>query len=566
MKKRICAILGGILLGLTAVFGTVMPTHATGNSTSENETRKTAKDNDRQDAYVMLVDHKKNLEIKYSISDAAEEKMNAIMYEANIYIATTKDITRDELMAYVEGVKRDMTSVVGSGSIYTSTSKFLYLANEVPVTTANYGQQTNLLLSIINLGEENVTSLVITPNISTDNEKWPFVIQTASDVRTIADVKAAPSASDAYAFRQETAWTFVVRNDVKSGTYPISFHVRYYRNGALEETDLTTFININGAPGKGNLPVNETDKTEETKQTSVPRIIVTGFTTVPEKVKAGDTFQLNITVQNTSAVTSVSNIQFDLSADYVGGTNDQNGYAAFLPTSGSATIYVPSIPAGGFAEITIEMTARSDLSQKPYVVKLNANYEDSKANPYKTEADISVPVYQEARMQVSNVEISPEAANVGDSVNIMFDINNLGKTTLYNTQISFKGETISGGEMFIGTIETGKTGSVDTNVNCIAPTTDDGIIIAVVSYEDEAGNVSTYEHELNLNVFEAVDYEDVYVPDLVAPDEETKAKIPPIVPILAALVVVTVVIIVVVNVNKKKKAKRLSELTRDDDV
>ena len=43
---------------------------------------------------------------------------------------------------------------------------------------------------------------------------------------------------------------------------------------------------------------------------------------------------------------------------------------------------------------------------------------------------------------------------------IMFDVYNTGKTTLYNVWVKFEGDSISGGDSFLGTISSGATGPV----------------------------------------------------------------------------------------------------------
>ena len=56
----------------------------------------------------------------------------------------------------------------------------------------------------------------------------------------------------------------------------------------------------------------------------------------------------------------------------------------------------------------------------------------------------------------------------------------------------------------MGNIKPGETGNVDTMLTAIAPTTDDGKVKIIISYEDENGVVSETEKEILLNVSEAV--------------------------------------------------------------
>ncbi|MBR3524563.1 MAG: hypothetical protein IKO11_01835, partial [Lachnospiraceae bacterium] len=89
-----------------------------------------------------------------------------------------------------------------------------------------------------------------------------------------------------------------------------------------------------------------------------------------------------------------------------------------------------------------------------------------------------------------------------------YSIYNKGKTTLYNVQADFEGDSVEGGSTFIGKLDPGATGSVDAMLNAVAPTMDDGIVKTVISYEDEAGNVTKIEKDLQIFVYE-MDYSEM---------------------------------------------------------
>ena len=92
----------------------------------------------------------------------------------------------------------------------------------------------------------------------------------------------------------------------------------------------------------------------------------------------------------------------------------------FLPVSGSSSVFVDRIGPGETQEISIEMTARTDLSPRPYVLNVKMNYEDTDKNPYEATASVSVPVKQQDKLEISTPEIMPESIDVGSQANIMF--------------------------------------------------------------------------------------------------------------------------------------------------
>ena len=525
---------------------------------TKNEGEK-ANDEDRAAAYAYLVDHMNTLKKLYDLSPEGCKRMNEVFYQANVFIADN-DMTVGQLVTYVNEVETNLTQAAQSN--VKGAEKFLFITNNTAIPTASYGQSVNVGFSVVNLGMALMQDVLITPVVDTDVSKWPFDITTAEDVRKVFRLEPVRDPAKEAEFAQPVSWNFRVSKDALTGTYPIKFHAKYYRDGEIEETDLITYIDINGAPGSGHLNEGSTPD----GKTSTPRIIVTGFTTDPGEVYAGDTFMLTITVQNTASATAVSNIQFDLKAAKEG-TGD-SAVEAFLPTSGSATIFVKQIPAGGTADLSIEMTARSDLTQKPYVVELDAAYEDEKNNPYTASTSVSIPIKQKARVDTGDAEILPASIEVGGSSNIMFPIYNKGKTTLYNVSVEFEADSITGGSTFLGKLDPGATGNVDATVTGISETMDDGTVMAKISYEDESGNVTVIEKELILYVMMS-NYEDGMIDygDWDGDMMEEPKKFPWAILIggIAAIVVAGVVVAVILSRKKKKKALQQELDSLDDD-
>ena len=89
------------------------------------------------------------------------------------------------------------------------------------------------------------------------------------------------------------------------------------------------------------------------------------------------------------------------------GKDEQSTAPAFLPTSGSSSVYLEGIAAGGMADISIQLNAKADLLQKPYSMELNMKYEDANAQQIEAASSVSIPVKQDARFEFSDFEISP---------------------------------------------------------------------------------------------------------------------------------------------------------------
>ena len=495
-----------------------------------------------------------DLKMRYDIPEENKKRMDRIYNSAMSYMQNAA-LTQSELMSYESEIEGYLAEIAKENT--TGTEKFLMLSNEVPILDAKYGEQTFVVLSFINLGKTDITDVVVTPNVSNDKTKWPFDINQAYDAQCIQIIQAADDTTEAYNKRMDIGWYFKVRDDVLTGCYPLSFHATYYQNGALVETDVTTYINIKGSNPK------ETLIKDENQQTSNPRIIVTGYKTDPEVVYAGSIFNLTISVKNTSKETAVENVLFNLEAS-VEGSDASATYAAFLPTSGSSAVYTERIAPGQTYDMSIEMEAKADLAQKPYVLTVNMKYDTDE------QINLSEPIKQEAKLDTSSAEIMPESIAVGEQSNVMFSVFNTGKTTLYNVKVTYQSETVESGITYLGNISPGATGSVDSMLTGIAPDMGDGIVTAIISYEDEAGNISQVEKELNLYVYEMMMDDMSMMEEFpMEPEEEVKTGLPLAAVIGIIAVVIIVIIIVIVIILKKKKAKKHKEdldLLDEDDM
>lgn len=289
---------------------------------------------------------------------------------------------------------------------------------------------------------------------------------------------------------------------------------------------------------------------------SVPRVIVTGFDTNPPEVHAGSDFTLTIHLKNTSKKTKVQNMLFELQAP-TEGSDEQTSAPAFLPTSGSNSIYLNGIKADGTADISITLNAKADLLQKPYSINLSMKYEDSQATQIESSSSISIPVKQDARFEFSEFEISPQTIEVGGETNVMCSLYNLGRIKLYNAKARFEGNGIKKQEIFIGNVDAGATGSIDAMLQGEKVTNGNSKITMTLSYEDESGNISETTKDFELEVTEAVDDSDMYMN--TDGDAEAGSSGFPVVPVVVVIAIIAGAVAAVVFVKKKKKKQMLNE-------
>ncbi len=446
----------------------------------------------------------------------------------------------------------------------SSTSEFLSLSDTYQTPTVTYGETVLIALPVVNYSSVPLKDVIVKPRISNLVSEWPFEPNSAGATKAIKSFPAYDNKKNMEEVRQDLGFVFVVRSDVKSGYYKLEFDATYTRDGMVEKALLTTYVKAVGKPESGTL---DGDAEGDDEQSSKPRIIVTGFETNPGQVYAGSTFTITIHVQNTSKTAPVTNVLFDMQAKEEGKDEDSK-FAAFLPTSGSSSVYVDAIAPGASKDLVIEMSAKSDLAQKPYVLDVNMKYDAKDAVDLTDTASVSIPILQEQRCETGDAEVMPSDITVGGQTNIMFDVYNTGKTTLYNVWVKFEGDSITGGDSFLGTIASGATGSVDAMVTGAAATMDDGKIKAMISYENESGVVTTIEKELELFVSEEM-MEDFSDPMFGMEGEMGMEELEGsggaekfILPVVLVVIVLIAAAVVFLRIRKKKK-KEQEEMEED---
>ena len=441
--------------------------------------------------------------------------------------------------------------------------------NKVPVYQAGKAQKWTLVVS--NHTGQDMGSVVIAPELGDTGDAWPF----QTDFQSYRTAISIPANS-----QKEVVFEFTQREDVPTARYTLVFK-GYIGDDQEAKVTQNFYVNTTAKPEEkqDSTPGGGSDQPQAVYaggdegieaggfsnggasfsgggsegSGSVPRVIVTGFTTDPAEVRAGSDFTLTIHLKNTSKSTKVSNMLFNLNAP-TEGKDEQTMAPAFLPTSGASSIYLDGIAANGTADISIQLNAKADLLQKPYSIDMGMKYEDANAAQIEAASSISIPVKQDARFEFSDFDISPETIAVGEEGNVSCSLYNLGRIKLYNVKATFEGAGIKKEEVFVGNVESGATASIDAMLEGKKATKGPAKVTMPLSYEDEAGKVSTPTKDLQLEVTE-MSADDAAMMDI---PEEDQGKVP-VVPIAVAVVIIVGIAAAVVIIRKKKKKQMLNE-------
>ena len=444
------------------------------------------------------------------------------------------------IMAWIETKKTTGTSETNEDN---SEPVAFALGENQSTPSANYSEVMNFDVNVRNTGYKTAYDVRVDMELSEDIAKFPFEINDGNYDRQMGNMN--PDQTVAVPF------SMAVREKAKSGYYPIKFKIRYRENengNFAAPVEDTFYVRVYGKDEDDSLD-SEAGENERTKA----RIIVDSFETDPAEIYAGQDFTLKVRMKNASNSIAASNILFTFESEAVSDS------PVFTTVNGSNSVVVNSLAPGASDTLTIKFSSSPTAEQRSYTITINEQYDSPEFKNAKEAVKIAVGLKQEARLNTGTIEVMPDAISVGEESNVMFSINNTGKVMLYNVNAVFEADSIQKNEAYVGNIEPGKSGNVDTMINGIAPTTDDGKVKLSITYEDENGKVSTVEKEIQLMVNEdqsmdESNIDDTWNSDDVQPEPSTTDKLKHLaIPVGIVGVVLAAVILVVIR-RKKKKA------------
>lgn len=348
---------------------------------------------------------------------------------------------------------------------------------------ASYPDPMNFNMNIRNSSNMTAFDVNIRMGLNQDSTKFPFDINDGNYTKHYDRIGGGETV--------EIPYSMNIRKDVYSGYYPITYTIEYRDSteGDIQKAEEIYYVKVqNKEKEEATGDFNANDRTKA-------RIIVDGFQTNPETVFAGNEFELILHMKNASEQVGASNILFNLESEKL------TDSAVFTMDSGASSIAVNALPAGQSKDIKVKLRAGAGVDQRTYAITINEKYDSPEFKNAEEKVIVNIPVKQASRLNAGNIEVMPDTIPVGSETNVMFPINNTGKVLLYNVMVAFEGDSIQQANAYVGNIKPGETGNVDTMITGAAPTTDDGKVKVLITYEDENGVVSApIEKEITLTV------------------------------------------------------------------
>lgn len=339
-------------------------------------------------------------------------------------------------------------------------------SNGVCVLTpsGDYGDQLEVRLPLT-CTNGYVYDLKVTPVLSNDIEKFPFDID-------LVDYTLSYPGSIGRGQVVEFLYHLRLSKKATVGVKQVDFNVTYRNDeGDLKSGTVSLFVNVR----KGLSPTSDKDTT-----TSVPKLIIESYKLSSDKIYAGETFDLEFTIKNTSDSTNLQNVQIHI--------KDAGETATIVPASGgSNTLYISKIGKGQSSSQKVSLQTAPDATAKAYTLNVDFSYESASTNAAHTANEtIAVPILQKIRLKCDEPTVYDDVSYLDSSTSMSIKMYNMGRSSIYNCIVDVEGNGLKLEESYFGgTLSAGSTLAADISV--IPSEAGDIQGTVVISYEDVYG-------------------------------------------------------------------------------
>lgn len=283
--------------------------------------------------------------------------------------------------------------------------------------------------------------------------------------------------------------------DDAAGNIPVE------NNALNSENTENDVADINGSPddvseaaeSSGAAADGEEGASEETPE-SAPVILVEKSVMSTGTAKAGEDFDVTVTLKNTSKTKSVQNMVASITVPS----------ADFELKNNSNTIFVDKLGAEKTTDLSLTFHVGKSTVDGNYPIEVALSYDDPKANTLSSTGTFVVTVEQPLNVKLTMPAIA-DNLTAGDTVPLSFQVMNLGRSTVYNVRCYVTGDgLVQTKTAFVGNMESGSQGEGDSNIfispmegeNQYGKTT--GTV--TLTYEDAFGNEQSQEFTFDTSI------------------------------------------------------------------
>ena len=414
----------------------------------------------------------------FKISEFASQGRYAVPFKVNATVwredavngtSITEDVTF-KITAYVtvtdNGNMSGVTTSFGSLQVAGTNVDGSYT---VPTGTPN--QTISMRIPVINVGG-TLTSVTVSPVVSTSLDEFPFVVESTSYSKYFnywasGEVKYLD-------------YTFTVSPFATSGNKAIKFKASYYENSAPAEGSFSTQITIIDGYDASAMAVMVKEYKLYVDDTEVSGLM------------AGEETELRLTVINNSKV--------DTAKKVIGSLVFTNSPGLTLCVGGTDTAYADSIKPGGTATLKYKIMAKQDAEVGPAMLGINLTYETTEAVAGKAAQNIMLPISQKMDILAGTPEVYGTPSKDKEAT-ISVPLTNMGRAKAMNIRVLATDGMKSSTPCYVGDLLAGGSTSADVTVSF----TKIGAFVGklILQYEDANGETYSQDISVPLSVAES---------------------------------------------------------------
>lgn len=408
---------------------------------------------------------------EFKISEFASQGRYAVPFKVNATVwredavngtSITEDVTF-KITAYVtvtdNGNMSGVTTSFGSLQVAGTNVDGSYT---VPTGTPN--QTISMRIPVINVGG-TLTSVTVSPVVSTSLDEFPFVVESTSYSKYFnywvsGEVKYLD-------------YTFTVSPFATSGNKAIKFKASYYENSAPAEGSFSTQITIIDGYDASAMAVMVKEYKLYVDDTEVSGLM------------AGEETELRLTVINNSKV--------DTAKKVIGSLVFTNSPGLTLCVGGTDTAYADSIKPGGTATLKYKIMAKQDAEVGPAMLGINLTYETTEAVAGKAAQNIMLPISQKMDILAGTPEVYGTPSKDKEAT-ISVPLTNMGRAKAMNIRVLATDGMKSSTPCYVGDLLAGGSTSADVTVSF----TKIGAFVGKLILQYEDANGETYSQDISV--------------------------------------------------------------------
>ena len=414
----------------------------------------------------------------FKISEFASQGRYAVPFKVNATVwredavngtSITEDVTF-KITAYVtvtdNGNMSGVTTSFGSLQVAGTNVDGSYT---VPTGTPN--QTISMRIPVINVGG-TLTSVTVSPVVSTSLDEFPFVVESTSYSKYFnywasGEIKYLD-------------YTFTVSPFATSGNKAIKFKASYYENSAPAEGSFSTQITIIDGYDASAMAVMVKEYKLYVDDTEVSGLM------------AGEETELRLTVINNSKV--------DTAKKVIGSLVFTNSPGLTLCVGGTDTAYADSIKPGGTTILKYKIMAKQDAEVGPAMLGINLTYETTEAVAGKAAQNIMLPISQKMDILAGTPEVYGTPSKDKEAT-ISVPLTNMGRAKAMNIRVLATDGMKSSTPCYVGDLLAGGSTSADVTVSF----TKIGAFVGklILQYEDANGETYAQDISVPLSVAES---------------------------------------------------------------